>query len=170
MGYKVKEKEFDIYFRNLYLPLGMFALRIVGDAETAEDLVAESFSKVWQKIIAGSEIENFKAYMYMAVRNECLLYLRNKKETEDIENIPDITEDSIDTSERDAKIWKAIDELPEKCRQVFLLSKRDGLSNEEIAEEMGISIKTVKNQMTKAFSRLRDALSSGHKPFFLPFL
>ena len=148
----------------------MFALRIVKDAETAEDLVAESFSKVWQKIIAGVEIENFKAYMYMAVSNECLFYLRNKKETEDIENIPDLTEESIDTSEREAKIWKAIDELPEKCRQVFLLSKRDGLSNEEIAEEMGISIKTVKNQMTKAFSRLRDALSSGHKPFFLPFL
>ena len=166
----MKEKEFDIYFRKLYLPLGMFALRIVKDAETSEDMVAESFSKVWQKIIAGAEIENFKAYMYMAVRNECLLYLRNKKETEDIENIPDITQDSIDTSERDAKIWKAIDELPEKCRQVFLLSRRDGLSNEEIAEEMGISIKTVKNQMTKAFSRLRDALSSGHKPFFLPFL
>lgn len=148
----------------------MFALRIVGDAETAEDMVADSFSKVWQKIIAGIEIENFKAYMYMTVRNECLLFLRNKKETEDIENIPAITEDSIDTSERDAKIWKAIDELPEKCRQVFLLSKRDGLSNEEIAEEMGISIKTVKNQMTKAFSRLRQSLSSGHKPFFLPFL
>ena len=166
----MKEKEFDIYFRKLYLPLGMFALRIVEDAETAEDLVADSFSHAWQKIIEGTEIENFKAYMYMTVRNECLLYLRNKKETEDIENIPDITEDSIDTSERDAKIWKAIDELPEKCRQVFLLSKRDGLSNEEIAEEMGISIKTVKNQMTKAFSRLRDALSSGHKPFFLPFL
>lgn len=50
------------------------------------------------------------------------------------------------------------------------MSKRDGYSNEEIADELGISIKTVKNQMTKAFSRLREALNSGHKPFFLPFL
>ena len=108
--------------------------------------------------------------MYTAVRNECLNYLKNKKETENIENIPDVSEETIDTSVRDAKIWKAIDELPPKCREVFLLSKRDGLSNEEIAEEMGISIKTVKNQMTKAFSRLRESLSSGYKPFFLPFL
>lgn len=50
------------------------------------------------------------------------------------------------------------------------MSKRDGLTNEEIAEEMGISIKTVKNQMTKAYGRLREALSDNHKPFFLPFL
>ena len=148
----------------------MYALRIVGDADTAEELVADSFSKVWQKNVEGAEFKNFKSYMYQTVRNECLLYLRNKKETENIENIPEVMEESIDTSERDAKIWKAIDELPDKCRQVFLLSKSDGLSNEEIAEEMGISIKTVKNQMTKAFSRLREALSSGHKPFFLPFL
>lgn len=166
----MSEKEFDIYFRNLYLPLGMFALRIVNDADIAEELVANTFAKSWQRIYEGGKIDNFKAYMYQSVRNECLSFIRNKKETEGLENIHQVDEETIDTSERDAKIWKAIEELPNKCRQVFLLSKRDGLSNEEIAEEMGISIKTVKNQMTKAFSRLREALSSGHKPFFLPFL
>lgn len=166
----MSEKEFDIYFRNLYLPLGMFALRIVNDADIAEELVANTFAKSWQRIYEGGKIDNFKAYMYQSVRNECLSFIRNKKESEGLENIHQVDEETIDTSERDAKIWKAIEELPNKCRQVFLLSKRDGLSNEEIAEEMGISIKTVKNQMTKAFSRLREALSSGHKPFFLPFL
>ena len=148
----------------------MFALRIVEDADLAEDLVAETFANVWQKVNEGFEIDNFKSYLYQAVRNSCLGYLRSKKETVGLESIPDVDEETIDTSERDAMIWKAIDELPPKCRQVFLLSKRDGLSNEEIAQEMGISIKTVKNQMTKAFGRLREALSSGHKPFFLPFL
>ena len=166
----MKSSEFDIYFRKLYLPLGMFALRMVEDPDVAEDLVANSFANVWQKMVEGFEIGNFKAYLYQSVRNECLVFLRNKKETVGLENILEVDDKTIDTSERDAKIWKAIDQLPEKCRQVFLLSKRDGLSNEEIAQEMGISIKTVKNQMTKAFSRLREALSSGHKPFFLPFL
>lgn len=148
----------------------MYALRILEDASTAEDIVAESFSKTWQKITEGTEIENFKSYMYRVVRNECLIFLRNLKKTETIDEIPDVSEDSIDTSERDAMLWNAIEKLPEKCKQVFLLSKRDGLSNEEIAEEMGISIKTVKNQMTKALSRLREALSADPKPFFLPFL
>ena len=148
----------------------MFALRFVNDVDVAEEIVANSFAKIWQKIHEGLELDNFQAYVYGAVRNESLSYIRNNKEKVGLENIPEIDEETIETSERDAKIWKAIEELPPKCRQVFLLSKRDGLSNEEIAEELDISIKTVKNQMTKAFSRLREALSSGHKPFFLPFL
>ncbi|MCH5318359.1 MAG: sigma-70 family RNA polymerase sigma factor [Paramuribaculum sp.] len=148
----------------------MYALRLVNDAPTAEDIVSEAFTKAWIRVEEGECIENFPAYMYRSVRNECISFLREKKEMIGLENIPEIDDETVDTSERDAKIWRAIDNLPEKCREIFLLSKRDGLSNQEIADELGISLKTVKNQMTKAFSRLREALSSGHKPFFLPFL
>ena len=87
-----------------------------------------------------------------------------------IDDVPEVEDEVIDTSIRDARIWRAIDELPKKCREIFLMSKRDGLSNSEIAEELNLSVKTVKNQITKAFSRLRDALPDDHKPFFLPFL
>ena len=163
-------REFDIFFRRMYLPLGMYALRILDDAQTAEDVVEDAFTKAWQLIEDGKDFADFKSYMYRMVHNGCISFLRSKKETVGLEFVPEAYEDTVDTSERDARIWKAIDDLPEKCREVFLLSKRDGLSNEEIAEKMGISIKTVKNQMTKAFSRLREALSSGHNPFFLPFL
>lgn len=163
-------KEFENHFRRLYLQLGMYALRIVDDADDAEDIVENSFMKAWQSISSGTKIENFNSYMYRCVRNECVSLLRVKKEFENIDTIPEVCEEIIDTSFRDARIWKAIDELPEKCRVIFLMSKRDGLSNAEIAEEMNISIKTVKNQMTKAFARLRESLSTGHRPFFLPFL
>ena len=90
--------------------------------------------------------------MYKIVRNVSLAYLNEKHEMLGEDSIPDVSEEEIDTSFRDAKIWKAIEELPEKCKEIFLMSKRDGYSNEEIADELGISIKTVKNQMTKAFS------------------
>ncbi|MBD5355854.1 MAG: RNA polymerase sigma-70 factor [Bacteroides sp.] len=163
-------KEFELQFRKLYLPLGMYALRIVDDADDAEDIVEDTFLKTWQTIEEGKEIDNFRAFIYRTVRNECISFLRGKKDTIGPEHIPEIDEETVDTSERDAKIWRAIDDLPEKCRDIFLMSKRDGLSNEEIATELNISIKTVKNQMTKAFSRLREALSDGYKPFFLPFL
>ena len=163
-------KEFEILFRKLYLPLGMYALRIVNDADVAEDRGQEAFMNTWERLEGGLEISNFKAFMYRSVRNECLSYLSSLKEKVGEEFIPEAGEDEIDTSFRDARIWKAIDELPEKCREIFLMSKRDGYSNEEIADELGISIKTVKNQMTKAFTRLREALDDGHKPFFLPFL
>ena len=162
--------EFDIFFRRMYLPLGMYALRIVDDAQSAEDIVEDAFMKAWQQIEEGKEFDDFKAYIYRSVRNGCISFIRAKKETVGVECIPEVDEETVDTSERDARLWKAIDELPEKCREVFLLSKRDGLSNDEIAQQMGISVKTVKNQMTKAFARLRDTLSPTHKPFFLPFL
>ena len=164
------EREFDIYFRRMYLPLGMYALRIVDDAQSAEDIVEDCFAKAWQMIEEGKDFDDFKSYMYRSVRNGSISFIRSRKETVGVDCIPEISEKTVDTSERDARLWKAIDELPDKCREVFLLSKRDGLSQEEIAERMGISIKTVKNQMTKAFSRLRDELSPTHKPFFLPFL
>lgn len=163
-------REFETYFRRLYLPLGMYAMRIVGDADDAEDVVSDAFIKVWQAVEEGLEVADFRAFMYRSVRNRCVSFLRQKVEHEDVDAVPDISEEVIDTSERDARIWRAIDDLPEKCREVFLMSKRDGLSNAEIADELGISVKTVKNQMTKAFSRLREALSPYHKPFFLPFL
>lgn len=163
-------REFETYFTRLYLPLGMYALRIVDNADDAEDIVENTFMKAWQIVSSGSEIENFNSYIYRCERNECISFLRGRKELEDIDSISEICEEVIDTSFRDARIWKAIDELPEKCREIFLMSKRDGLTNAEIAEEMNISIKTVKNQMTKAFARLRESLSTGHKPFFLPFL
>lgn len=163
-------KEFENNFKHLYLPLGMYAMRLVDDADDAEDIVEETFIKAWQIVSDGETIQNFKAFMYRAVRNSCISFLRHRKDNASIEEIPEISEETIDTSEIDAKIWAAIDKLPEKCREIFLMSKRDGLSNEDIAEELGLSINTVKVQMSKAFSRLRDTLSPNHKPFFLPFL
>jgi RNA polymerase sigma-70 factor (ECF subfamily) len=109
--------------------------------------------------------------MYRSVRNQCLSHLRSAVATEPIDDCGDVEEDVIDTSERDAQLWRAIDDLPKRCREVFLLSKHDGLSNAEIADELNVSIKTVENQITKAYSRLRAALGERHsKVFFLPFL
>lgn len=163
-------REFESEFKRLYMPLGMYALRIVGDIESAEDIVQEAFAHVWPIVRDGLNVRSFKSYMYTCVRNECLSHLRQRHETTGLDELPEVADSDIDTSERDARIWKAIDSLPTQCREIFLMSKRDGLSNQEIADEMGISIKTVKNQMTKAFSRLREALGSSGKPFFLPFL
>lgn len=166
----MKVTEFEKEFRRLYLPLGMYALRIVGDAGDAEDVVQNSFIKAWQVVDGGSEVGNFTGFMYRIVRNEALDFMRRSRPTVSLDEVPEADEPAIDTSERDARIWCAVDALPERCREVFLMSKRDGLSNIEIAEELGLSEKTVRNQMSKAYSRLRDALSDGHKPFFLPFL
>ena len=148
----------------------MYALRLVEESTASEDMVQDAFIKAWRYCEEGGIIESFPSFMYRTVRNECLLFLRGRKIMVGEEFIPEVSESDIDTSERDARIWRAIGALPEKCKKVFLLSKQKGLSNEEIAGEMGISVKTVKNHMTKALGRLREVLKEGEKPFFLPFL
>lgn len=161
-------------YERLLLPLGMFALKITGDVAMSEDIVQNAFLAAWSRLEEGGEIGNLKAYMYRSVRNSALTAARKESclVAMPLSYDEEVTEEEIDTSERDAALWRAIDGLPERCRKVFLLSKRDGLTNAEIADELGISIKTVENQMTKAFSRLRgdSRLRSGSNIWFLCFL
>ncbi|MDE6345353.1 MAG: hypothetical protein K2L55_01620 [Muribaculaceae bacterium] len=72
--------KFEIQFRKLYLPLGMYALRLVDDAVIAEDMVQDAFMKAWIYIEKGGEIDNFTAFMYRTLRNVCLSYLRDKRD------------------------------------------------------------------------------------------
>ena len=174
----MKPRDFSEFYRQRYLPLCMYALRLLGDDEEARDVVQESFIAVWGKLTESNEISDLKSYLYRAVYNRSMTILRKLPPQEDVSidmiyEKPD--EEAIDTSERDAALWKAIDSLPNRCREVFLLSKRDGLSHAAIASQLGISEKTVENQMTKAFSRLRDTLrpirrNNSINVFFLPFL
>jgi RNA polymerase sigma-70 factor (ECF subfamily) len=162
--------EFKKHFSNLYLPLAMYALRIVGDTDLAQDVVQDAFENAWLLISNSSlEVANFKAYIYRAVRNIAISQIRQSVDTTDIDGADFVSDEDIDTSERDALLWQAIDNLPKRCRQVFLLSKRDGLSNQQIADRLDISVKTVENQMTKAYKALRANLNSSSH-FFLPFL
>lgn len=167
----VNAQEFEREYRRLYMPLGMWALRMTGDVKEAEDLVQSCFESAWRLISGGIVIGALKPYMYRSVRNAFLMSRRGGVETVSIDDCGEVSEEDIDTAERDAALWRAIDSLPSRCREVFLMSKRDGMSNAAIAAELGISVKTVENQMTKAFSTLREALvACGGKVFFLPFL
>ena len=154
------------------MPLGMYALRLMGDIDDAEDVVQEAFTNVWIIIDAGGKIDNFRTYMYRTVRNEALRRLQRLQQgMVSVDDCEDVAEDVIDTSERDAALWQAIDRLPSRCREVFLMSKRDGMSYADIAEELCISMKTVENQMNKAYKLLRGTLAGrSGKVFFLPFL
>lgn len=163
-------RRFQSIYDELFLPLSMYALHIVGDVDDARDIVQDVFIKAWQRTLDGYEIDNAKPYLYRMVRNACISELRSRREQIPIDDeISNVNETDIDTSERDAAVWRAIDSLPQKCREVFLLSKRDGLSNDEIAARLHISGKTVSNHLHKAGTRLR-ALLANHRPAFLPFL
>ena len=162
--------EFERMFKQLYMPLGMYALRILEDVDEAQDVVQEAFGAVWELVSTGAVIRSFKSYMYMSVRNIALMRLRNTRANVNISEVEDVTEEAIDTFERDARLWRAIDALPARCREIFLMSKRDGITYAEIADELGVSVKTVENQISEAYERLRGDLGVSRNVFFLPFL
>lgn len=166
-------KEFEAEYRQWHLPLGMYVLRITSDVDASQDIVQNVFAEVWRRICEGEDISNLKSYLYRATQNAALTWVNRESRFDHnlSSDFDEVSEENIDTSERDAGLWRIIDSLPDRCREIFLLSKRDGLSNAEIAEELGVSIKTIENQITKAYKRLRPGKGLNITPvFFLPFL
>ncbi|MBQ2919508.1 MAG: RNA polymerase sigma-70 factor [Bacteroidales bacterium] len=158
-------------FHYNYRPLCLYALHYLGNADSAEDVVQESFAALWEKLQEGVAISNRRAYLYMMVRNRCLDQLRRKGiPTESLKPYDTYgiieDDDAQERSQTEARLWTAIDSLPEKCRQIFLMSKRDGLKYMEIADELGISENTVRNQISKALKILKDGVVKIYSFFF----
>lgn len=163
--------EFEQSFRELYRPLCLFALRFTECIDDAEDIVQQAFADVWDKNSNNIVISNLKSYMYQAVRNRSLsLVTQSSEVVQTTDFLPDMEDTSeeelIYNSERNARLWTAIDELPPERKKIFLLSKRDGLKYQEIAEELGLSVKTVENQMGKALKSLREMATRIYTFFF----
>lgn len=162
---------FDDLFRYNYRPLCLYALHYLQDVDLSEDIVQESYTALWEKLQEGTHVLNRKSYLYMMVRNRCLDQLRRKGiPTESLKPYDTYgiieDDDAQERSQTEARLWTAIDSLPEKCRQIFLMSKRDGLKYMEIADELGISENTVRNQISKALKILKDGVVKIYSFFF----
>lgn len=171
MSHTDKEINIDDLFRYNYRPLCLYALHYLQDVDLSEDIVQESYTALWEKLQEGVHVLNRKSYLYMMVRNRCLDHLRKKGvPTEylkpyDTYGIID-DDDAQERSQTEARLWTAIDSLPEKCREVFIMSKRDGLKYEEIADELGLSVNTVRNQISKALKVLKEGIHKIYMFFF----
>lgn len=156
----------ESFFKEHYRPLCLYATHIVSDADKAEDAVMECFAGFISKVEEGWKPNDAKKYIYMMVRNRCVDEMKHSRHVADVELIGDVadTDDHIlemmECCEREARLWKAIDELPKSRRQIFLMSKRDGMSYKEIAANLGLSVKTVEKQISNAYSALRSKAES----------
>ena len=162
---------FDDLFRYNYRTLCLYALHSLQDVDLAEDIVQESYAALWETLQEGAHVLNRKSYLYMMVSNRCLDYLRKKGIPTESLNPYDTygiidDDDTQERSQTEARLWTAIDNLPEKCREVFIMSKRDGLKYEEIAEELGLSVNTVRNQISKALKALKEGVHKLYTFFF----
>ena len=164
---------YEIIFKKYFKELYRFAFSYVRDATIAEEMAQEVFLYVWEKRKQIEIQTTLKTYLYSAIKNKCLNYI--KLELPKQQAMADVSEVmlSITTSHGDEGenerlknyIASAIDSLPNKCRKIFILSRNAGLTYEEIAEELDLSKKTVENQMGIALKKLRESLEDVYKAY-----
>ncbi len=133
--------------------------------DDAEDVVMEVFAHIWDKRENLSNIENPKAYLFRSVHHKAIEKIRAKKlvivalEGEKIV-VPDYKEEIGEDYLLKERIFQSIRQLPTQCRVIFVKSKLEGMSHKEIAQEMQIAVKTVENQITKAFKLIRKQIDT----------
>lgn len=166
------DQTYKSLFRRYYANLLFYATRIVGEDE-AEDVVQDVFVELWRRRDTMKVGEQIQAFLYRAVYTRALNVLKHRDIMNSYEAVvldihkkrvefyqPDSNDvvKRIEDSELRRKLNEAINELPDKCRMVFKLSYLHEMKNKEIAETMGISLRTVEAHMYKALRLLRDRL------------
>ncbi len=166
---------FNKLFHDYYTNLSRFAFTYVKDEAVAEELVQEVFVNLWQKQEL-KEISSIRSFLYISVRNRALNYLRDNKARTLHENDFALERgrdalyeyNEYEHKQLEALVKGAIAELPEKCREIFELSRNENLSYQQIADQLNISAKTVENQISIAIKKLRIKLKD-YMNFFATF-
>jgi RNA polymerase sigma-70 factor (family 1) len=167
------EKAFEWLFKSHFESLHAYAYSFLKDDEMAEEIVQNVFCRIWEKRDQLKTDGSLKAYLYRAVHNESLNYLKHQKVKAsfnvyyagqlDLED--EQASHKVATAELQKRIDDAMSELPQQCRTIFQLSRFEQLKYQQIADHMGLSIKTVENQMGKALRVMRQKLAE-----FLPII
>jgi RNA polymerase sigma-70 factor (ECF subfamily) len=178
------EETYISLFREYYISLCAYSRRYVGRKDVAEEIVSDTFLKIWENRVSLQINTSIKSYLFQAVCNNSLNYLRKLKKEETLdeyfmettsENIgfasisEEIDEQSLAMESMNEKIEEAVCLLPVQQQKVFRLKRFEGKKNKEIAEILGISVKTVEMHLSKATLALRQKLKD-YLPAFLLFL
>lgn len=164
---------FEQIFTSWYSQLCAYANGFLKDLDASEEVVQEVMVKIWTNRETLAINTSLRSYLFRSVRNGCLNVLKHieireayksYRERED-SSLQRSHEEEVMISELEGKIRQAIDQLPMERRKVFIMSRYDGLTYQQIADTLGISVKTVENQMGKALKSLREELAD-----YLPLL
>lgn len=156
---------YELLFKHFYPSLVGFANAYIKNHDAAEDIVQEVFVKIWNER-KKLTIKNIKTYLYTAVKNQCLNFLKHKKVEKNYlvsANNTHVDENTIETelnfNELKNAYEEAIQNLPEKCRIVICMNRFDDLSYVEIAEILDLSVNTIETHMKRALRSIRKALA-----------
>jgi RNA polymerase sigma-70 factor (ECF subfamily) len=162
-------------FKQYYQPLVNYCFTLVKDRDDAEDIVQQTFASIWQKKEELDIQTSVKSYLYRAVHNAGLNKIKQNKVRASYASDAQYTmsmyttHEPAEPDELKEKISAAIDQLPEQCGKIFRMSRFEEMKYQEIADTLGLSVKTVENQMGKALKILRETLKD-HLVVVLIFL
>ncbi len=169
--------DFDFLFRKYHRRLLLFSLKYVESESEAMDIVQNIFIAIWENGKYKQDEELVKAYLFSAVKNSCLNYLKHLKIVKKFENEISLQllqmeavhyqsgERSLIEQEILKQINDAIDSLPDIYKEIILLSRFEGLKNHEIAEKLNIPVRTVETRIFRALSTLKEKMLQ--KSFFI---
>ncbi len=161
------ERVFETVFRKYYQSLCNYACGILKDMDDAEEVVQSIFLKFWEQRESIEINVSLKSYLYRAVHNTCLNRLKHLKIQEVhklyvgnyYEENHDSATEMMDKTDLESRISNALEKLPEQCRLIFKMSRFEELKYQEIADILGLSIKTIENQIGKALKIMRAELA-----------
>ncbi len=157
----------ELLFRRFYRPLVMYALKFLPQQEEAEDVVQEVFIKFWERKRFDMIDHYLRSYLYQSVRNRCLNIRESRagitmKPVESLLEFSDTeTPDDTEWNERIEEIYREVDRLPDRTREIFTAIVLNDKRYKEVAEDLGVSVNTVKTALSRALSALRSNLSEG---------
>ena len=169
---------FDFVFQYYYSGLCAYAETIVKDEKAVEDIVQDLFVTLWVKSEKTDITGSLKNYLFSSVKNRCFDYLKHQKVRSQsvikLKSQGNVNHDTPENWYAETELQKIIDDildtLPPRCREIFQLSRFEGLKNQEIADQLGLSKRTVELQISNALKRLRQDLSPYLPVFLLMFL
>ena len=159
--------QFESLFRSSYVSLVRYAKTLIKDHDTAEEIVQDLFFRLWQDKGKLNIESSLNGYLFRSVHNKCLHFIEHNRVVdryaEEIANRqPEKQEspsDILQYRELQARIAKILERLPERCGQIFYMSRFEGLKYSEIAEKLSVSVKTVESNMGRALKEFRKELT-----------
>lgn len=154
------DSHFRLLFEENYNKLCRIAYRLLLEEESAREIVQEVFIKLWQQD-NWQQVDSPKAYLYVAVYNRSLNELKKRKRfvsESALQWEPAPAHASLEYQELENAIVQGIDALPEQCKKIFLLSREEEMTYAQIADHLGLSVKTIERQIGIALKKLREQL------------
>ena len=163
-----EELAFELLFRKYYVQLCGFANKFIANSTESEEIVQEVFLNVWKKRDQLKIDNEIRPYLFKSIQNLCFNFLEHKKVVDNYYAVIEVvyknqaeefnTYESVLYTELQTRADVVIGALPDQCRKIFQMSRQEGLKYNEIADKLGISVKTVETQMSRALSKLKEEL------------